>query len=138
MFLFLGLFIAPGFFLLGLGVRIKTIFLVVFGLAFGGIAMLMALVPFFNAWPMLRVPLAVAGAVIGDTGKARARHGIGVFRPAPADGAVRGWVVSGTSSGSSPGGSFRGGSSGGRSRAARRRRRGGGSVRRQHGTSGSW
>lgn len=136
MFLFLGLFIAPGFFLLGLGVRIKTVVLVVFGFAFGGIAMLMALLPFFNAWPVLQVPLAVAMTWWGYR-RGASPAWIRPFRPVPADGApLSGWVAGGSSRASSSGG-FGGSSSSGSSGDSSSGGFGGGKSG-GGGASGSW
>ena len=113
MFIFFALFIAPGFFGIGLGWRIKTVAPLVFGLLFGGIALLMALVPVFHGWPILQVPLAIAMARWGY--KQGASPGwITPFRPVPADGGpIHGWVAGGSAA--SSGGGFSGGSSGGRS-----------------------
>jgi uncharacterized protein len=130
MAIFLALFIAPGFFGVGLGWRVKTIAPLVFGLLFGGVALIMALVPFFNAWPILQVPLAIA-MVRWGYGKGASPAWITPFRPAPEGGGpLRGWVAGGyadslsggsggrssdggSSSSSSSNGDFGGGSSGG-------------------------
>jgi uncharacterized protein len=132
MFVFFALFIAPGFFGVGLGWRIKTVAPLLFGLIFGGVAMLMALIPFFHAWPILQVPLAIVMMRWGYK-KGASPGWITPFRPAPADGGpLRGWVAGGyasssggsssassgassgsDSSGGSSSGGFGGGSSGG-------------------------
>jgi uncharacterized protein len=119
MFVFLALFIAPGFFGIGLGLRIKAIAPLKFGLLFGGMPLAMALVPFFNAWPIFQVPLAIAMARWGYK-KGASPDWISRFRPAPTDGGpLHGWVggygasSSGGSSSNSSSGGFGGGSSGG-------------------------
>jgi len=130
MFAFLALFIAPGFFLFGLGVRIKTFAPTIFGLLFGGIALAMALVPFFDAWPILQVPLAIAMVRWGYKKGASLDWIVPFRRPPTNGGPLHGWVAGGyptsargssgsgssggdSSSSSSSSGDFGGGSSGG-------------------------
>jgi uncharacterized protein len=137
MIAFLALFIAPGFFLFGLGVRIKTIAPMIFGLLFGGVALLFALVPFFNAWPILQVPIAMAMVRWGYRKGANPAW-ITPFRPAPEDGApLRGWVAGGYAASSS--GGLGGQSSGGGSSSSSSSSGGfGGGSSGGGGASGSW
>jgi uncharacterized protein len=121
---FFGIFIALGFFSLGLGLRSKTVFPIIWGGLFGGIPFLMSLVPFFNASIYLLGPLALgmaawgwrkgrSGSFWGSTLRSSSRGGRRSAR----------WVMgtdssssSGSGSGSGGGGgggSFGGGSSGG-------------------------
>ena len=114
MAIFLALFIAPGFFGVGLGWRIKTVAPLLFGLIFGGIALAMALVPFFNAWPILQVPLAIAMLRWGYKKGASLDWILPFRRPPTNGGPLHGWVAGGyttSSSGTSGGGSSGGDSS---------------------------
>lgn len=130
---FFGLFIALGALALGVGFRTKTVFPLIWGGLFGGIPMLMALIPFFNAKLWVVVPVALGmfalGWVKGGTeswctvtrGSGRQKKGEG-GRGASAHAASRdddSWTMgsgsssSSGSSGSSSSGSFGGGRSGG-------------------------
>ncbi len=62
---FFGLFIALGAGALGVGVRTKSLFPLLWGGLFGGIPGIMALIPFFNAALWVLVPLAVLMFAIG-------------------------------------------------------------------------
>jgi uncharacterized protein len=62
---FLGLFVAIGGFMIGAGLRTKTIFPLLFGGIFGGIPLLMSFIPFLNAPVFVLGPLAVAMGVLG-------------------------------------------------------------------------
>jgi uncharacterized protein len=136
MVVFFALFIAPGLFGVGLGWRIKTIAPLIFGLLFGGIALVMALVPFFNAWPIFQLPLAIAMVRWGYK-KGASPAWITPFRPAPADGGpLHGWVAGGY--GASSSGGFGGGSSGGGSSSSSSSGGFGGGSSGGGGASGSW
>lgn len=122
---FLGLFIAIGSFMVGLGVRSKTGFPVLFGGLFSGIPMLMALLVMFSTTLVTLVPLWLGMATWGYRmgGRPKWRDS---FREGKGGkggkGGGGGWVMGGGSSGgsgssgssgSSGGSSFGGGSSGG-------------------------
>ncbi|MFA5909586.1 MAG: TPM domain-containing protein [Vicinamibacterales bacterium] len=121
---FLGIFVAIGSFMIGLGFRTKAVFPILFGGFFAGLPMLMALLVIFTAALFTLVPLALAMAVVGFRlgGRASWRDS---FRPPKGKGGGKssggGWVMGGGSSGSgsssggssSSGSSFGGGSSGG-------------------------
>jgi uncharacterized protein len=113
---FFGLFVGMGAFAVGLGLRTKTFFPLVWGAVFGGVPFAMALVPFFNApvWILGPFGLALFGwgfATGHSTRWAKSiRGGKGISQST-------GWVMGANSgsggSGSSGGGGFGGGSSGG-------------------------
>lgn len=120
---FLGLFVSIGFFMIGVGLRSKTGFPLLFGAMFGGMPLLMSLAFVFIVGLATLFPLALAMALWGYRMGARpsVRE---AFRPSKGkgkgkddDGGGSGWVMGGGgSSGSSSGGSsssFGGGSSGG-------------------------
>ncbi|MDP2319636.1 MAG: TPM domain-containing protein [Acidobacteriota bacterium] len=121
---FLGMFIAIGSFMLGLGLRTKTVFPILFGGLFSGIPMLMALLVMFTVTLYTLAPLWLAMAVTGyrlgsrEKWKASFRPGKGGGKGSGSGGGS-GWVMGGGSSGgsssggSSGGSSFGGGSSGG-------------------------
>jgi uncharacterized protein len=116
---FLGIFVAIGALMVGLGVRTKAVFPILFGGFFSGLPMLMALVVLFTVTLFTLAPFWVAMAVVGYRlgGRDKWRD---LFRSGKG-GAGGGWVMGGgrsrgSSSGgssSSSGGSFGGGSSGG-------------------------
>jgi uncharacterized protein len=128
---FFGLFIVIGFFMLGAGLGSKTVFPVLFGSLFGGMPLLMSMVPFFNASIYVLGPLALACAAMGFRNgrrspawiasmRAESGRGKGKGKARGGAGGSRGWVMGGSSdsssssgSSSSGGGSFGGGSSGG-------------------------
>lgn len=62
---FFGLFIAFGALALGLGLRTKTVFPLIWGGLFGGIPLLMALIPFFNAVLWIILPLGAGMFALG-------------------------------------------------------------------------
>ncbi len=62
---FFGLFILPGLLALGVALRTKTVFPLIWGVLFGGIPMLMSFIPFFNANLWVLMPAAIAMFVIG-------------------------------------------------------------------------
>ena len=62
---FFGLFIALGALALGVGMRTKTVFPLIWGGMFGGIPMIMALIPFFNARLWVVMPLALGMFAFG-------------------------------------------------------------------------
>src|SRR5688572_13372933 len=116
---FMGLFVAIGSLMAGVGARTKTGFPLLFGSLFGGMPLLMALAILPGLAAMTLLPLAAAMAYLGyrlgkrDSWRDAFRSGKG--------GSGGGWVMgggsgSGSSSSSSSGGSsssFGGGSSGG-------------------------
>jgi len=115
---FLGIFVAIGSFMVGLGLRTKTAFPVLFGSFFSGLPMLMALIMMFTVALFTLVPFWLAMAVWGYRLGGRAKWK-DTFRQGKNRGGS-GWVMgSGGSSGSSSSGSsggsssFGGGSSGG-------------------------
>ena len=122
---FMGLFVAIGFTMIGLGLRTKTGFPLLFGSLFGGMPLLIALGLATRVASLTLLPLAIGMAIFGFRMGARPS-----FRDAFRDkggkggssGSSGGWVMGGgsssgsSSSGSSSGGSsssFGGGSSGG-------------------------
>ena len=62
---FFGLFIALGALALGAGFRAKTIFMLIWGGLFGGIPLIMALIPFFNAVLWIILPLGAGMFALG-------------------------------------------------------------------------
>ena len=62
---FFGLFIALGATSLGVGVRTRSLFALIWGGLFGGIPLVMALIPFFNASLWMLLPLAVGLFALG-------------------------------------------------------------------------
>lgn len=113
---FFGIFVALGAFAVGVGLRSKTVFPILWGGLFGGIPMAMALLPFFNASQWVLVPLAIA---MGAWGYAKGESATWkkTFRGGSGSASSGGWVMGGSDGssggGSSGGGSFGGGSSGG-------------------------
>ncbi|MGE0865094.1 MAG: YgcG family protein [Vicinamibacterales bacterium] len=113
---FLGIFVAIGSFMVGLGLRTKTAFPILFGSFFSGLPMLMALLIMFTVTLFTLVPFWLAMAAWGYRlgGRPKWRDS---FRQGKGGGGS-GWVMGsggsgGSSSGGSSGGSFGGGSSGG-------------------------
>ena len=115
---FLGIFVAIGAFMVGLGWRTKAAFPILFGSFFSGLPMLVGLIVMFTVTLFTLAPFWLAMAAWGYRlgGHAKWRN---TFRPGKGRGGS-GWVMgsggsSGTSSGgsSSGGSSFGGGSSGG-------------------------
>lgn len=114
---FLGIFVAIGSFMVGLGLRTKAVFPILFGSFFSGMPMAMALLIMFTVTLFTLVPFWLAMAAWGYRmgGRAKWRDS---FRQGKGGGGS-GWVMgSGGSGGSSSGGSsgsssFGGGSSGG-------------------------
>lgn len=119
---FMGIFIAIGSFMVGLGLRSKTGFPILFGGLFSGIPMLMSMLVMFGVALMTLVPLWLAMATWGYRMGGR-DNWKNAFRPGKGGGqgsSKGGWVMGGgssggsSSSGSSGGSSsFGGGSSGG-------------------------
>lgn len=115
---FFGLFVGIGFFMIGVGIRTKTGFPLLFGSLFGGMPLLMSLAFVFTAALFTLFPLAFATLVWGYRmgAKASVRD---TFRPkgkGGSGGAGSGWVMGGgnsSGSGSSSSSSFGSGSSGG-------------------------
>lgn len=114
---FFGVFVAVAGFFIGGALRSKTIFPMIFGALFGGIPMLMSLIPFFNAPPLILGGIALLTGVLGF------RKG-DVFESnddrRSREWGTRGWTMGASSSGSGSSsssggssGSFGGGSSGG-------------------------
>jgi uncharacterized protein len=116
---FLGLFIALGAVAVGAGLRTKTLFALIWGGTFGGIPLVMALIPFFNASRVVLLPIGVAMLALGYTkaghpkwratlrGKTRVKSSGWTMGTRSASSGESG------SSRSSGGGDFGGGSSGG-------------------------
>ena len=125
---FLGLFVGIGFFLLGAGVRTKTIFATGFGSFFGGMPLLMALLIAFVPAALLLAPLAAFMFITGRRFGSRPSWIAAMRQEAErqAGSPIDNWKMgatesssssggsgSGSSSSSSSGSSFGGGSSGG-------------------------
>lgn len=114
---FFGLFIAIGGFMVGAGLKSKTIFPLMFGGLFGGIPFLMSLLPFFNAPPLILGSIALLMAVLGYRKSKPETWRMAAASSADSD--TSGWTMgastssSGDSSSSSSGGDFGGGDSGG-------------------------
>ena len=116
---FLGIFVAIGAFMVGLGFRTRAAFPILFGGFFSGLPMLMALIVMFTVTLFTLAPFWLAMAAWGYRLGGRAKWK-DTFRPGKGGGGS-GWVMgSGGSSSSSSGGSssggggsFGGGSSGG-------------------------
>jgi uncharacterized protein len=119
---FLGIFVAIGSFMVGLGLRTKTAFPILFGGFFSGLPMLMALLVMFTVTLYTLAPFWLVMATLGyrlggrDKWRDSFRDGAGKGK----GGSGSGWVMGGGSSGgsssggsSSSGSSFGGGSSGG-------------------------
>lgn len=121
---FLGLFVAIGSFMVGLGLRTKTGFPILFGGFFSGLPMLMALLVMFTVTLFTLLPFWFAMAAWGYQLGGRAKWK-DTFRPGKGGKGGKGsggggWVMGGGSSGGSSSGgssggssSFGGGSSGG-------------------------
>ena len=118
---FLGIFVAVGSFMVGMGLRTKTAFPILFGGFFSGLPMLMALLVMFTVTLFTLAPFWLAMAAWGyrlggrDKWKDTVRPGQGGGKSSGG-----GWVMGGGGSGgsssggsSSSGSSFGGGSSGG-------------------------
>jgi uncharacterized protein len=117
---FFGSFIAIGAFMIGAGIRSKTGFPLAFGGLFGGIPFLMALLPFFNAYPVILVLLAILAGWIGYRRGEGFADVAGTRKSRRRGGSAGGWTwgessggSGSSSSSSSSGGSYGGGSSGG-------------------------
>ena len=120
---FFGLFVAIGFLMLGVGLRSKTVFPVLFGSLFGGMPMLMSLaflgrLSLITLFPLAAVMLLVGYRAGGRPAWRDAFRGAG--KGANGSGSSNGWTMgsSSSSSGSSSrssgsSSSFGGGSSGG-------------------------
>ena len=115
---FLGIFVAIGAFMVGLGFRTKAAFPILFGSFFSGLPMLMALIVMFTVTLFTLAPFWMAMAAWGYRlgGRMKWRD---TFRSGKGGGGT-GWVMggsggsgSGSGGSSSSGGSFGGGSSGG-------------------------
>jgi len=118
---FLGLFVAIGFFMVGIGIRTKTGFPLLFGSLFGGMPLLMSLAILFTIALYTLFPLALAMAIAGFRMGSR-KSMRNAFRPKGKKGQGGGWTMGGgsssggsgsSSSSSSSSSSFGGGSSGG-------------------------
>jgi uncharacterized protein len=116
---FMGLFVAIGFLMVGVGLRTRTGFPLVFGSFFGGMPLLLALALLTSMAAVTLLPLAAGMAYLGFMlGKRRSWKD--AFRNGSGRGSSGGWTMgggssSGSSSSSSGGSSssFGGGSSGG-------------------------
>jgi len=115
---FLGLFVAIGSFMVGMGLRTKTAFPILFGGFFSGLPMLMALFVMFTVTLFTLAPFWLAMAAWGYRLGGRDQWK-DTFRPGKGGGKSSGggWVMGGGGSGGSSSGgsssSFGGGSSGG-------------------------
>lgn len=118
---FLGIFVAIGSFMVGMGLRTKTAFPILFGGFFSGLPMLMALLVMFTVTLFTLAPFWIAMAAWGYRLGGRDKWKDS-FRPGKGGGTSSGggWVMGGGGSGgsssggsSSSGSSFGGGSSGG-------------------------
>ena len=134
---FFGLFVALGGVVLGVGLRTRSIFPLIWGGLFGGIPFLMSLIPFFNAPVVVLGPLAMAmlavGYIKGGTESWMTAARGGAPRKGQGTGSTH-WVMGGSSSSSS---SSRGGSSSGGGSSSSGGSFGGGSSG-GGGASGSW
>lgn len=117
---FFGLFVTIGFGMLGVGLRSKTGFPVLFGSFFGGMPLLMSLAFIGRLSLMTLVPWAIAMFVVGyRLGGRKAWRDAFRDNGKGGGGSSSGWTMGNTSSGSSSGSSssssssFGGGSSGG-------------------------
>lgn len=112
---FLGMFVAIGSFMVGLGLRSKAVFPILFGSFFAGMPMTMGFLVMFTATLFILAPFSLAMAAWGYWLGGRDKWK-DFFRPGKGGGGS-GWVMGGSrrsgSGGSSSGGSFGGGSSGG-------------------------
>jgi len=116
MILFFGLFVSIGAFMVGAGLKSRTVFPLMFGGFFGGLPFVMAMFPFFNAPPMILASIALLMAVLGYR-----KSNPGTWRQSAAssaDSETGGWSMGATSSGgdsssSDSGSDFGGGDSGG-------------------------
>lgn len=99
---FLWIFIAVGGFAVGLGLRTRTGFPVLFGSLFGGAPLVMALIPGLNATLYVLVPLALAMiVVVYRKGKGSAWGQIARASSLARASGSRGWTMGGSSSTSS-------------------------------------
>ncbi len=118
---FMGLFVTIGFTMMGLGLRSKTGFPLLFGSLFGGMPLLMALGIVTRIAAVTLLPLAIVMAVVGYRLGKRPAWRDAFRQGGKGGGSSGGWTMgggssSGSSSSSSSGGSsssFGGGSSGG-------------------------
>lgn len=118
---FMGLFVAIGFTMVGVGLRTKTGFPLLFGGFFGGMPLLMALAIVTAVASVTLLPLALGMLVLGYRLGGRKSWRDAFRNSGKSSGSGSGWTMgggsgSGSSSGSSSGGSsssFGGGSSGG-------------------------
>jgi uncharacterized protein len=116
---FFAVFVAIGWFAVGLALRTRTFAPLVFGAMFGLTGSLMSLIPAFNAAPLLQIPLALIMLLLGYR-KGGSTKWISQLRGAAgtSGAATTGWVMGASSGGgdsgsSGGGGGFGGGSSGG-------------------------
>jgi uncharacterized protein len=115
---FFGIFVSIGAFMVGAGLKSKTVFPLMFGGFFGGLPFLMSLIPFFNAPPLILASIAILMGVLGYR-KSKPEN----WRQAAASssgGDTGGWAMgtsasssSDSSSSGSSGSDFGGGDSGG-------------------------
>ena len=131
---FLGLFVGLGSLALGAGTRAKSSFMKIWGAGFGGIPLLLSLIPFFNVAHWVLIPMALGLLAFGyiaagsprwkklldesgsGSGKGSGKGGgrsSGSGRSSGGSSWSSGSSSSSSSSGSSSGSSFGGGSSGG-------------------------
>jgi uncharacterized protein len=120
MLAFFGIFVTIGAFMIGAGLKSKTIFPILFGTFFGGVPFAMSLFPFFNAPTWVLGSLAMVMAVVGFRKSRPSTWRSSNGRSAGSD--VGGWMMgdstsssggSSSSDSSGSGGDFGGGDSGG-------------------------
>jgi uncharacterized protein len=114
---FLSLFVGFGFFSAGVGVRTRTFFPIVFGAMFGGMPMLMAVIPGSFTPLLVLGPLGLAMAAFGYRQGSKP-YWVASLRGSKSRDGSDGWVMGASGSGGSrssgsSGGGFGGGSSGG-------------------------
>jgi uncharacterized protein len=116
---FFGIFVTIGFGMLGIGLRTKTVFPIIFGAAFGGLPIVMSLAFMYKLTLLTLVPWAIVVLFLGYRLGGRKSFGDAFRNTGKAGGSSpRGWTMgstssSGSKSSSSSSSSFGGGSSGG-------------------------
>jgi uncharacterized protein len=131
---FFGLFVGIGFFLLGAGIRTKTIFATGFGAFFGGMPLLLSLLVSFIPAALLQIPLAIFMFTLGKRYGSRPSWIAAMRQEGQREegSPIHGWKMGATESSRSSGGSDSGSSSGSSSSSFGGGSSGGG------GASGKW
>ena len=112
---FFSLFVGLGMFAVGLGLRTKTFFPLMWGGVFGGIPFLMSLIPFFNAPVWILGPFALGMFAWGFAKGHSLKWAKSLRGGKGSSGSSGGWVMganSGSGKSGSSGGGFGGGASG--------------------------